>query len=148
MTMQVDNATANWCGGVLLIIGLSGCGGYETAYERAVYAAEPVYCYRTIADPDCYRVADPASNRRVVNYYGPSPRRTKAPRPAEIRLDPPPPAEATAEADAGADAALGSGGRHPAAEAIGERAQPPTPLSRAAPADAPRLGGEGPGDQR
>ena len=94
MSMQADSATANWCGGVLLMIGLTGCGGYETAYERAVYDAEPVYCYRTVADPDCYRAADPASNRRLVNYYGPSPRRAKAPRPAEIRLEPPPAADA------------------------------------------------------
>ncbi|MDZ3836362.1 MAG: hypothetical protein U0S49_03195 [Rhodospirillales bacterium] len=139
MSMQADSATANWCGGVLLMIGLTGCGGYETAYERAVYAAEPVYCYRTVADPDCYRAADPTANRRLVNYYGPSPSRAKAPRPAEIRLDPPPPAETAA--------ASGSGGRSEA-EAMGERAQPSMPVPLAASADAPRLGGEGPGDGR
>lgn len=139
MSMQADSATANWCGGVLLMIGLTGCGGYETAYERAVYAAEPVYCYRTVADPDCYRAADPTANRRLVNYYGPSPSRAKAPRPAEIRLDPPPPAETAA--------ASGSGGRL-VAETMGERAQPPMPVPLAASADAPSLGGEGPGDGR
>jgi hypothetical protein len=138
MSMQADSATANRCGGVLLMIGLAGCGGYETAYERAVYDAEPVYCYRTVADPDCYRLADPASNRRLVNYYGPSPGRTEAPRPAEIRLDPPP---------ADTDAAAGGAGRAEA-PAMGERAQPPMPGPLAASADAPRLGGEGPGDER
>lgn len=132
MSMRLDSATANWCGGFLLMIGLVGCGGYESAYERAVYDAEPVYCYRTIADPDCYRVANKASNRRLVSYYGPSPRRSKAPRPAEIRLDPPP----------------AGNGEPTGAEVMGERAQPPMPLPLAAPADAPRLGGEGPGDER
>ncbi|MCU0894096.1 MAG: hypothetical protein MUD06_07195 [Rhodospirillales bacterium] len=125
MSMQADSATGNWCGAVLLMIGLTGCGGYETAYERAVHDVEPVYCYRTVADPDCYRAADPTANRRLVNYYGPSPRRAEAPRPGEIRLDPPP-----AEPDAG------------------ERAQPLVPGPLAASADAPRLGGEGPGDER
>ena len=140
MSMQADSAAANWCGGVLLMIGLTGCGGYETAYERGVYDAEPVYCYRTVADPDCYRIADPASNRRLVNYYGPSPRRARALRPAEIRLEPPP---------ARADAATGSVGPAEAeAEAMGERAQPPMPGPLAASADAPRPGGEGPGDER
>src|SRR5512134_3718820 len=139
MSMQVDSATAGWwCGGVLLMIGLAGCGGYESAYERAVYDFEPVYCYRTLADPDCYRAADPAAERRVVNYYGPSPRRTKPPRQAEIRLDPPPPA---------AGAEIAQEGQRAAAEAMGERAQPPMPLFGAAAAGAPRLGGEGPGDQ-
>lgn len=141
MSMRADSAAANWCGGVLLVIGLSGCGGYESAYERAVYDAERVYCYRTIADPDCYRAADPVSNRRLVNYYGPSPRRTEAPPAAEIRLDAPPPAES--------DAAARGGTTGPTtAEAMGERAQPPMPVPLAASADAPRLGGEGPGDGR
>jgi hypothetical protein len=131
MSMQA----ANRCGGVLLMIGLAGCGGYETAYERAVYDAEPVYCYRTVADPDCYRVADPASNRRLVNYYGPSPRRTEAPRPAEIRLDPPP---------ADTDAAAGGAGRAEA-PAMGDGAQPPMPGPLAASADARAWEGRDPG---
>lgn len=138
MSIRADSAAANWCGGVLLMIGLSGCGGYESAYERAVYDAEPVYCYRTIADPSCYRAADPASNRRLVNYYGPSPRRTQAPPAAEIRLDAPPPAEIGAAAMGGPTGA----------QAMGERAQPPMPVPLPASADAPRLGGEGPGDGR
>jgi hypothetical protein len=138
MSRQVEDAAAVWCAGLVLAGGLAGCGGYESAYERAVYDAEPVYCYRTIADPDCYRAADPASERRLVNHYGPSPRRTKPPRPAEIRLDPPPPAEGQA-----------TGAEPRAAQVMGgERAQPPRPLAQAASADAPLLGGEGPGDER
>jgi hypothetical protein len=140
MSMQADSATGNWCGAVLLMIGLTGCGGYETAYERAVHDVEPVYCYRTVADPDCYRAADPTANRRLVNYYGPSPRRAEAPRPGEIRLDPPP---AEPDADGG-----GVGRPEAEAEAMGERAQPLVPGPLAASADAPRLGGEGPGDER
>lgn len=149
MSMQADSATANWCGGVLLMIGLTGCGGYETAYERAVYAAEPVYCYRTVADPDCYRAADPTANRRLVNYYGPSPSRAKAPRPAEIRLDPPPPAETAAASGSGrrpvsrdhgregatADAGSSGGiGRRPASGRGGARGRALTGRRRQGPA--------------
>ncbi len=156
MSMQVDRAASGWCAGVLLMLSLAGCGGYESAYERAVYDAEPVYCYRTIADPDCYPAADPASNRRLVNHYGPSPRRTRPPRRGEIRLDPPPPAEADASVAgprAGPCAGPCAGPREEAAGATGrETAQPRMPLAGAASADAARagggLGGEGPGDER
>lgn len=71
-------------------LGAAGCSGYESAYERAVYDFEPVYCYRTLAAPDCWRDPDPNSDLRLVNYYGPSPRRVEVPASAEVRLEPPP----------------------------------------------------------
>lgn len=77
-------------GAIAPALWLGGCGGYESAYERAVYDYESVYCYRTLGDPDCYRAADTRAERRLVNYYGPSPRRAEAPEATAIRLDPPP----------------------------------------------------------
>ncbi len=86
---------------------LGGCGGYELAYERAVYDREPVYCYRTIADVDCYRAADARADGRLVNYYGPSPRRVERPEMKEIRLDPPPAIEPGEEGAASGAAIVG-----------------------------------------
>lgn len=112
--------------------GLTGCG-YESAYERAVYDAEPVYCYRTLADSDCWRDPDPTADRRLVNYYGPSPRRTEAPMRTPIRLEPPPPAdvEATGRTEEGEIKGEGPAGR-------------PIALT----VEALRLGGEEPGAAR
>ncbi len=106
--------------------GLAGCG-YESAYERAVYDAEPVYCYRTLAEPDCWRDPDPAADRRLVNYYGPSPRRTEAPERADIRLEPPPPGTV---------------------EEWGEGREPGLGAPIALSAEPLRLGGEEPGAER
>lgn len=68
-------------GPLLLVIAaaalLAGCTRYETAYEEAVVDHEQVYCYRTLADVDCHRIPFPPDSedaRRLVNYYGPSPR--------------------------------------------------------------------------
>jgi hypothetical protein len=70
---------------------MAGCAGYESAYEKGVYAYEPIYCYRTLADIDCLRAPDLRAERRLVNYYGPSPRRAPRPAPSPpARLDPPP----------------------------------------------------------
>jgi hypothetical protein len=117
---------------------LAGCSGYESAYERAVYAFEPVYCYGTLAAVDCYRTPDPRADRRLVSYYGPSPRRVKAPAVAEVRLDAPPAAEPSEGAGSGRSAL-------PRGPTNGEEGlAEPLPLS----AEALRLGGEGPGDGR
>lgn len=79
------------------VLWLAGCGGYESAYERAVYDDEPVYCYRTLADIDCFRAPDVRAERRLVNYYGPSPRRAARAEVEEIRLAPPPAIEPNPE---------------------------------------------------
>lgn len=75
-----------------LVAGAGGCTRYESAYEEGVEAYEPVYCYASLADPACYRRPSVRDERRLINYYGPSPRRydrSKPPKP--VRLQPPPP---------------------------------------------------------
>lgn len=85
-----------------LVLALSACARDETAYERGVAAYEPVYCYASLADADCYRQPYFRDDRRLINHYGPTPRsydRPKPPKPA--RLDPPPPErKATGKSDA------------------------------------------------
>ncbi|MBW7849979.1 MAG: hypothetical protein H3C38_05740 [Rhodospirillales bacterium] len=49
---------------VLLLAGLSGCGGDKPA---------PIYCYRTLAAPDCYAQPQPGEAHRLIGYYGPPP---------------------------------------------------------------------------
>lgn len=75
-----------------LVLVLSACADDETAYERGVADYEPVYCYASLGDADCYRRPYFRDDRRLINHYGPTPRsydRPKPPKPA--RLDPPPP---------------------------------------------------------
>jgi|GEM_PF-1111796 hypothetical protein len=53
---------------------LGGCTSDETAYERGVADFEPVYCYRTLADADCYQRPVAGDERDLINFYGPAPR--------------------------------------------------------------------------
>ena len=53
---------------------LSSCGSDLLSYEEAVEDWEPIYCYRTIGDADCYALPVPGEERRLVNFYGPPPR--------------------------------------------------------------------------
>lgn len=34
---------------------------------------EPLYCYGTLADPDCYAEPQPGWEGRLIGYYGPKP---------------------------------------------------------------------------
>lgn len=77
---------------VLAILALLGCTSYESAYERAVYDEEPVYCYQSLGGVDCYRSPYRRDDTRLVNYYGPAPSRTKAPKPPKAAEPQPPPA--------------------------------------------------------
>jgi hypothetical protein len=73
------------------VAALAGCTTYESAYEEAVYDLEPLYCYQSLADPTCYRRPYFRDERRLVNYFGPSPNRWERPKPPKpARLDPPP----------------------------------------------------------
>ena len=75
----------------LLVFLLAGCVSYESAYEKAVYDEEPLYCYRSLAAVDCYRKPDRRSDTRLVNYYGPAPARTRPPKlPPAAELQAPP----------------------------------------------------------
>jgi hypothetical protein len=81
----------------VLLAFAGGCGSDETAYERAVAELEPIYCYRSIGDADCYRTPNFRDERRLINFYGPPPRRyAPPPPPPKARLDPPPALDAFA----------------------------------------------------
>ena len=92
------------------ILGLSGCVSYESAYEKAIYDDEPVYCYQSLGAVDCYRKPYRRDDARLVNYYGPAPARTRPPKlPPAAELQAPPAAEEApnAQPPAGAQAARG-----------------------------------------
>jgi len=79
------------------ILAAGGCTSYESAYERAVYDAEPVYCYQSLGAVDCHRTPHRRDDARLVNYYGPAPSRTAPPKLAKsAKPQPPPPAEEVA----------------------------------------------------
>lgn len=84
---------------VLAILALPGCISYESAYERAVYDDEPVYCYQSLGSVDCYRSPNRRDDMRLVNYYGPAPFRTSPPKPPKaVAPQPPPAGEAAVQA--------------------------------------------------
>ena len=64
------------------LAGLAGCADYESAYEEGVEDYEPIYCYQSLADAACYRRPYVRDARRLINYYGPSPRRYDRPKPS------------------------------------------------------------------
>jgi len=74
--------------GALLMV--AACG-HVSEYEKAVSDMEPVYCYQSIGKASCYDKPKHADERRLVNYFGPSPIRYDRPeRPEERDLAPPP----------------------------------------------------------
>lgn len=88
MTLAV---TRSWAVQVTLVALLGACTSYESAYEKAVYDDEPVYCYQSLAGTDCYRTAYRRDDRRLINYYGPAPSRYRPPRlPEPIPAQAPP----------------------------------------------------------
>ena len=74
------------------IFGLNACVSYESAYEKAVYDDEPVYCYQSLGAVDCYRKPYRRDDARLVNYYGPAPTRTRPPKTAPAAESQAPPA--------------------------------------------------------
>jgi len=65
---------------------LSACA-QKSAYEAAVEDQEPSYCYRSIGGVSCYATPFEADERRLVNYYGPAPKRyekSKPPQPQKL----------------------------------------------------------------
>ena len=74
-----------------LTILVAGCGSYDSPYEQGVYDYDPVYCYRNIGGVSCFDTPHHRDERRLVNYYGPSPDGYDRPEPPpKPRLDPPP----------------------------------------------------------
>ena len=47
--------------------GLTGCGGDTSAMPQTAY------CYRTLANVDCYTEPVPQDSRRLVGFIGPPP---------------------------------------------------------------------------
>jgi len=97
ITLEIRMRFRRFAPAALAVLALSaggagaGCGGYVSAYEKAVFDFEPVYCYRNLGNVDCYAAPVYRDRRQLVNYFGPSPTRTPAPEMPDIRLDPPPP---------------------------------------------------------
>lgn len=65
---------------------------YPTDYQRQLQAwlgplyvrtEPPVYCYATLADPDCYAAPVAGWERRLISYYGPPPYDVAVLRPAD-----------------------------------------------------------------
>lgn len=49
---------------------VSGCQPRQSAEERIVAAAPPIYCYRTLARPDCFaQPLGPYDDNRLIGYY-------------------------------------------------------------------------------
>ena len=59
---------------------LSACA-QKSAYEAAVEDFEPVYCYKTIGGVACHETPNFRDERRLVNYFGPAPKRYDRPAP-------------------------------------------------------------------
>lgn len=51
----------------------SGLSSYAGEPTQANSADGPIYCYGTLADPDCYAEPQPGWANRLIGYYGPKP---------------------------------------------------------------------------
>jgi len=69
---------------VLLPLALAACYGnpmsrhfeWQKHAETVEFAPEPLYCYKTLAQVDCYaQPLDRRESNRMANYYGPPPGR-------------------------------------------------------------------------
>ena len=58
---------------------LSACA-QKSAYEAAVEDMEPVYYYKSLAGVQCYQEPSFRDERRMVNYFGSTPRRFSRPK--------------------------------------------------------------------
>ncbi len=74
----------------VMAVFLTACG-YVSDYEKGVYGYESLYCYQSIGAVQCFKAPRFRDQRRMVNYFGPSPARYDQPEPpAKARLDAPP----------------------------------------------------------
>ncbi len=68
---------------VLLVAGLTACAEYKATETKVLSAPwlsrqithdpAPIYCYRTLADPECFAAALPERRAGLVGYFGPGP---------------------------------------------------------------------------
>jgi hypothetical protein len=56
---------------------LAACGTGDP-YEESVADEPPIYCYRVLSGIQCHATPDHEARARLVNYYGPHPRRYDA----------------------------------------------------------------------
>lgn len=61
-------------------VALSACA-QKSAYEAAVEDREPVYCYQSLGGVVCHEKPNFRDERRMVNYFGPAPKRYERPAP-------------------------------------------------------------------
>lgn len=66
-----------WVAG-LAILSLSACA-QKSAYEAAVEDLEPRYCYKSLAGVTCYEKPYHRDEKRLVNFFGPAPKRYEKP---------------------------------------------------------------------
>ena len=64
---------------VLIGVGLLGACTHKSAYEAAVENHEPVYCYKSLAGVACHEKPNFRDENRLVNYFGPAPKRYERP---------------------------------------------------------------------
>lgn len=91
----VDGLARAGLRGLVMVVAaliVAGCTSYESAYEEGVADYEPIYCYRSLADISCYRKPYVRDQARLENYYGPAPRRYRAPKEKPAQTLAPPPA--------------------------------------------------------
>jgi hypothetical protein len=61
-------------------VALGACA-QKSVYEAAVQDREPVYCYKSLAGVVCHETPNFRDERRMVNYFGPAPKRYDRPAP-------------------------------------------------------------------
>lgn len=62
----------------LAVLSATACT-QKTAYEAAVEDMEPRYCYKSLAGVTCYEKPFHRDEKRLVNYFGPAPKRYEKP---------------------------------------------------------------------
>lgn len=62
----------------LALVSLSACA-QKSAYEAAVEDLEPTYCYKSLAGVTCYEKPFHRDEKRLVNFFGPAPKRYEKP---------------------------------------------------------------------
>ena len=70
--------------GLFAVVLVLGACAQKSAYEAAVEDREPVYCYKSLAGVQCYEKPNFRDERRLVNYFGPAPKRYDRPAPSPV----------------------------------------------------------------
>jgi hypothetical protein len=67
---------------------LSGVSACQPNRPEVVAFVEPlpVYCYQTLAKPDCYAQPVPGDFNRMIGFYGPPPVETPSPQILDVTI--------------------------------------------------------------